>query len=138
MSVDFLDSNVFVYLFDDRDDRKRALAEGIVTDAIEGGRAIVSAQVVQEVVNVLTRKLGASPNEARRFMDAVLTPLWAIGASPSMFARALGLRERYALAWYDALIVAAALEAGCTRLRSEDLQHGQRIETLTIENPFLA
>ena len=38
--------------------------------------------------------------------------------------------------FYDSLIVAAALEAGCTRLLSEDLQHGQQIEGLTIENPF--
>lgn len=38
---------------------------------------------------------------------------------------------------YDSLIVAAALEAGCTRLLTEDLQHGQRIETLIVENPFI-
>jgi predicted nucleic acid-binding protein len=45
--------------------------------------------------------------------------------------------DRYGFHFYDSLIVAAALEAGCSRLFSEDLQHGQRIDGLTVENPFL-
>jgi predicted nucleic acid-binding protein len=54
-----------------------------------------------------------------------------------MYRRALDLRARWQLSFYDALIVAAALMAGCQRLLTEDLQHGQQIATLTIENPFL-
>jgi predicted nucleic acid-binding protein len=54
-----------------------------------------------------------------------------------LYQRALDIQARYHFGFYDALIIAAALEAGCTRLYSEDLQHGQRIERLTIENPFL-
>jgi predicted nucleic acid-binding protein len=56
--------------------------------------------------------------------------------TPALFERALEVQDRYGYAFYDALIVAAALEAGCTRLYSEDLQDGQRIGALTIENPF--
>lgn len=48
------------------------------------------------------------------------------------------IRSRYHYGFYDSLIVAAALEAGCARLSTEDLQHGQKIEGLLIENPFLA
>ena len=54
-----------------------------------------------------------------------------------LYKRALDIQARYHFGFYDALIIAAALEAGCSRLYSEDLQHGQRIERLTIENPFL-
>jgi predicted nucleic acid-binding protein len=54
-----------------------------------------------------------------------------------LYQRALDIQARYHYGFYDALIIAAALDAGCTRLYSEDLQHGQRIERLTIENPFL-
>jgi predicted nucleic acid-binding protein len=54
-----------------------------------------------------------------------------------LYQRALDIQARYRYGFYDALIIAAALEAGCIRLYSEDLQHGQRIERLTIENPFL-
>ena len=57
-------------------------------------------------------------------------------ASLSLYRRSLDIQERYRFGYYDALIVAAALEAGCKRLLSEDLQHGQKIETLRIENPF--
>jgi predicted nucleic acid-binding protein len=52
------------------------------------------------------------------------------------YERALDVRSRYGFAFYDALIVASALAGGCTRLLSEDFQHGQRIEGLVIEDPF--
>jgi predicted nucleic acid-binding protein len=136
MNTDFLDSNVFVYLFDDVDDRKRTAAERAVADALTTGRGVVSYQVVQEVLNVLTRKLGATPSDARRFLDGVLAPLWRVGPSPELYVRALELRERYGFSFYDALVVAAAVDAGCTRLLSEDLQHGQRIGDLTVVDPF--
>lgn len=136
MSTDFLDTNVFVYLFDEVDDRKRATAERMVADALASGTGVVSYQVVQEALNVLTRKLGASPSDARRFLDGVLAPLWRLGPSPDLYVRALEVRERYGFSFYDALVVAAALEAGCTRLLSEDLQHGQRIGDLIVVDPF--
>ena len=103
------------------------------------GAAIVSFQVVQETLNVLTRKLkpAMSREDAQRALQNVLAPLWRVQPSPALYARALDLQERYKFSFYDSLIVAAALEANCTRLLSEDLQHGQRIEGLTIKNPFL-
>jgi predicted nucleic acid-binding protein len=138
MSADFLDTNVFIYLFDDADERKRAVAERVVSDALVDGRAVVSHQVVQEALNVMTRKLGASTDDARRFLEAVLDPLWQIGPSTDLYASALDVRGRYGFSFYDALIVASALAAGCTRLLSEDLQHGQRVGDLTIVDPFRA
>lgn len=56
--------------------------------------------------------------------------------SQALYLRGLDLRERYGYSLYDAMIVAAALQVGATTLDSEDLQHGQRIEALTIRNPF--
>jgi predicted nucleic acid-binding protein len=94
--------------------------------------------VVQETLNVVTRKLKTpmSPEEARDFLDQVMAPLWRIMPSRRLYRRGLAIQSRYQYRFYDALIVAAALEAGCTRLWSEDLQSGQRIEGLMIENPF--
>jgi predicted nucleic acid-binding protein len=57
--------------------------------------------------------------------------------SDRLYSSAIEIQTRYRYSFYDALIIAAALEAGCTRLLSEDMQHGQRIEGMTIENPFL-
>jgi len=68
--------------------------------------------------------------------DCVLAPLFRIPASIRLYHRCLDVQARYGYAFYDALIVAAALDAGCALLYSEDLQDGQRIDGLTIENPF--
>ena len=73
---------------------------------------------------------------ARRALDDVLLPLWTVSPSADIYHRALDLRDRYRFGFYDSLIIAAALTSGCVRLLSEDLQHGQRIEGLTIHNPF--
>ena len=135
---DFLDSNVFVYLFDSQDDRKRGIAQGLVERGLGNDSACISHQVVQETLNVVTRKLTPAlpPEAVQRFMAHSLLPLWRVMPSAALHAKALGLRGRWQLSFYDALIVAAALEAGCKRLLSEDLQHGLRIEGLRIENPF--
>lgn len=57
--------------------------------------------------------------------------------SARLYQAAIELQERTQTSFYDSLIAAAALESGCTRLLTEDLQHGQRIDQVTIENPFL-
>ena len=139
MSGEFIDSNVFVYLFDETDERKRGAAERIVESALQTQGAIISYQVVQETLNVVTRKLPApmTAEGAKLFMERVLVPLWRVSPSSTLYDRALEVQHRYRYGFYDSLIVAAALDAGCTRLYSEDLQDGQRIEGLTIENPFV-
>ena len=134
----FLDTNVFVYLFDETNGQKRRTAEVLVQRALEDGRGCISHQVVQETLNVLTRKLYATSEDAGRLLDDVLLPLWRINPTRTLYRRGLDLRTRYGFSFYDSLIVAAALEAGCEVLYSEDLQHGQRIEGVTVMNPFLS
>lgn len=138
-AVDFLDSNVLVYAFDTRDPVRHSIADRLLARAQRERNAIISHQVVQETLNVLTRKLRPtlSAEDARDALDAVLTPLWRIMPSAGLYGRALEVQSRFGFSFYDSLIVAAALEGGCARLLSEDLQHGQRIEGLRIENPFL-
>ena len=139
MSGDFVDSNVFVYLFDETDDRKRGMAERIVEAGFQANSASISYQVVQETLNVLTGPKLATPmgvEDAGSFMEEVLAPLWRVSPSPALYQKALDVRSRYRYGFYDSLIIAAALEAGCTRLYSEGMRHGQKIERLTIQNPF--
>jgi predicted nucleic acid-binding protein len=140
MSVDFIDTNVLVYLFDETDAAKHAVARGLVEDALNFGSGVVSFQVVQETLNVLTRKLKviARAEDAELFMQHTLLPMWRVQPSTALYAAALGIQQRQGFGFYDSLIVAAALEAGCRRLLSEDLQHGQRIGKLRVENPFHA
>jgi len=139
MVADFIDSNVFIYTFDNADPVKRDQARRLIADAIEHRSATISHQIVQETLNVLSgnARLRLDIPQAQRFLQEMLLPLWTVVPTPSMYSRALDLQARYQYSFYDSLIIAAALQAGCSRILSEDLQHGQRIETLTIENPFL-
>lgn len=138
MSVDFLDSNVLLYLFDDVDEHKQSVATRLVESSISNGSALISYQVVQEVLNVLDRKLALGTEDQRQFLGAVLMPLWNVSPTRNLYMRALDTKARYGFSFYDSLIVSAALEAGCKRLLSEDLQHGQKIGALEISNPFRA
>lgn len=95
---------------------------------------------MQEVIRLVTEKLPHKANaaDAQKLSTHTLQPLWRVMPGAELYAAALRLKERWKLSFYDALIVAAALEAGCKRIVSEALQHGQRIEGLRIENPFKA
>lgn len=132
----FLDSNIFIYSIDEADNRKHRIASELIDRLLEDKTGCVSYQVVQETINVMIRKHDATRDEIQEMLDDTLQPLWQIGPSPELYARGLELRDRYGFSFYDSLIVAAALEADCSRLYTEDMQHGQRIEGLTIENPF--
>ncbi len=138
MSVDnFLDSNILVYLFDDVDSYKQQKAESLLQSAIEHGDACISFQVVQETINVITKKLGASAEDMHKLLDGVLVHLWKVNPSYDLYHASLNIQARYKYSFYDSLIVAAAMEAGCKTLYSEDLQHGQQIENMMICNPFI-
>ncbi len=136
---DFFDSNIFVYLFDEVDSRKHQIALALVQNAITNASAVISYQVVQETLNVVTKKLKppVAHDVALRFMETTLQPMWKVMPSPDLFKRALRNKAQYALSFYDSLIVAAAQEADCKRLYSEDMQHGQLIGKLRIVNPFV-
>jgi predicted nucleic acid-binding protein len=75
--------------------------------------------------------------EAVLYLNDTLRPLCRVFPSVDLLKNALDVKDRYKFHFYDALIVAAALDAGCERLYSEDLNHGQAIERLRIENPFV-
>ena len=137
MSVrDFIDTNIFVYLLDETDLLKRRRAETLVRDSLVNRTGCISYQVVQETLSVLIQKLDVSTELATQLLDDVLVPLWQVDPTPMLYRRGLHVQTRYGFSFYDSLIVAAALEAGCTRLYTEDLQHGQQIGQLTIDDPF--
>jgi predicted nucleic acid-binding protein len=135
----FLDTNIFVYLFDATAPAKAKKAARLVRDAVDTGKGIVSYQVVQEFFNVALRRFAQpmSAAEAEQYLITVFRPLLAIHSSPTLFVEALRIAGKCRLAWYDSIIVASALEGRCDTLYSEDFQHGREIEGLRIENPFV-
>jgi predicted nucleic acid-binding protein len=134
----FLDTNVFVYVFDVAAPAKAKKAARLVRDAVDTGKGIVSFQVIQEFFNVALRRFAhpMSGAEAEQYLITVFRPLLAIHSSPALYVEALRIAGKYHMPWYDSIIVASALEGRCETLYSEDFQHGRAIEGLRIENPF--
>ncbi|MFP4375384.1 MAG: PIN domain-containing protein [Spirochaetaceae bacterium] len=139
MPDSFIDTNVFVYAFDQTAPQRRARAREIVRNAVaRDGNSVISSQVVQEFLNVaLTRfHTPLSPADARRYAHTVLLPMCRVWPSAELYDRAIGVHATTGFSFYDSLIVAAALLAGCRELLTEDLQHGQEVEGLVIRDPF--
>ena len=134
----FLDTNIFVYSFDSRAPAKKRIALALIRNSLESQRGIISTQVVQEFLNVATGKLEISfqPRDAKDYLAQVLAPLCQVFPTFELYDRAITIRELYGLSFYDSLIVCGALQAGCKTLVSEDLQAGQRFESVTVLNPF--
>ena len=135
--MNFVDSSVFVSLFDETDPARQGRARAIVRSALQESWTI-SHQVVADTLDTLTRKTSEPmpAEQIRRFLDEVLLPLCSVAPSEELFRRALDIQSRYRYGYHDALNIASALEAGCVGLLTERLSHGQNIEGLTIENPF--
>ncbi len=135
----FLDTNILVYSFDSTEPAKSSRAKALIRDALASGKGVVSYQVVQEFLNVALRRFARpmTPLEAELYLSITLVPLLAVQSSRSLFAQALRLSRDHSVSWYDSLILAAALEARCSILYSEDFQHGQKFSDLRVVDPFL-
>ena len=135
MPVDnaFFDTSILVYVVL-TDDLRSARAEDLL---MRGGRT--SVQVLNELTAVMRRKYSLSWPRIRQVLADVRRfcgePL---DLTSKTHESGIAIAERYRFHFYDSLIVASALDAGCTTLYTEDLQHNQRIDTLTVINPFLA
>ncbi len=128
----FLDTNVLLYLLSP-DATKADRAEALLD---RGG--VISVQVLNEFASVATRKLSMRMPEVREVLSTVRTLCDVVPLSIEIHDLGLDLAERYHLSIFDALIVATVTLAKCRTLYSEDMQHGQKFEGLTIWNPFLA
>jgi predicted nucleic acid-binding protein len=127
----FLDTNVILYLLSG-DTTKANRVEALLA---QGGT--ISVQVLNEAMNVMTKKLKMGLDEACDVLAGIRYACEVQSITIETHDQALGIMRRYGLSIYDSGIVAAAAGAGCTTLYSEDLQDGQRIGPgLTITNPF--
>ena len=134
----FLDTNIFVYSLDSKAPQKSSRATELIRKGIATRIGIVSYHVVQEFFNVALRRFSKPMDsaDAAQYLSTTFRPLLAVHSSLALYAEALRIGSRFQFAWYDSLIVAAALESQCEVLYSEDFQHGQKIESMTITNPF--
>ncbi|SMO92799.1 PIN domain-containing protein [Gracilimonas mengyeensis] len=135
----FLDTNIFAYAFDRTDVAKQEKASELIKTHLENGSGIISYQIVQEFINVSYRKFKnpMTLRELEQYIENVLSHMWEVYASKDLIYSAIGIKEQFKYSFYDSLIIAAALEAGCTTLYSEDLQHEQKVYSVQIVDPFV-
>lgn len=131
MAERFFDTNILLYLLS---------ADATKADRVEetlAAGATISVQVLNEFAAVALRKLGMTVAEVRDALEPIMAICKVLPITIETHKRGLQIAERYRFSVYDALIIAAALDAGCSTLYTEDLQDGQVIDnTLTIRNPF--
>lgn len=134
----FVDTNVFVYSRVTTVAEKHARANEWLAHLWRSGDGRVSAQVLNEYYSVLTRKL--KPRMTGEEAQTEVRDLFAWQPLPldaDVVESAWAIEGRYGLAWWDSLVVAAAQVGGCRYLLTEDLQHGQDLDGVTVLNPFL-
>jgi len=132
----FFDTNVLVYTDDASASAKLEVAIDLLEQAILTSTGVVSTQVLQEYFVTATRKLAVSPEDVSRKVE-LIGSLDVVTLDVQTIISAIDLHRLRQLSFWDALIVQAALRGRCTRLFTEDLQHGQRILGLEVVNPFL-
>jgi predicted nucleic acid-binding protein len=134
----FIDTNVFVYSFDDRHPAKKERSLAVIQEALESGMGIISTQVIQEFLNVATQKfvVPMKPEDSKAYLRVVLNPLCHVYPNLSLYETCLDLQTKTGYSFFDSLILAAAIQGGCSLLYSEDLQDGQEIQGTRIVNPY--
>jgi len=135
----FIDTNIFVYCFDERQLEKKVRSLALIADALQTKNGIISWQVIQEFLNVATRKFLAplKPEDAKIYLRKVLHPLCQVFPDLDLYQTALDILQKTGYSFYDSLIMAGALRGGCTILYSEDLHAGHQVDKLKVVNPFV-
>jgi predicted nucleic acid-binding protein len=136
MSVEFVDTNVFVYAHEGGSGPKHRKAVDLIARLFEEQRGAISVQVLTEFYVTVTKKLGMKSEEAEEAI--VDLGSWTIHRpGHDDVLRACRIHRQSKVSWWDALIINSAVELGCDVLWSEDLATGHRYGAMTVRNPFV-
>ncbi len=131
----FFDTNILLYRDDAAYPDKQATAADLLDACWSDNQAVISTQVLQEYFAAATRKLHVPQDIARRKVE-LYGGLPVASIEHADILQAIDLHATHGFSFWDALIVQMARRTGCRILYSEDMQHGRRIDNVTIVNPF--
>ena len=133
----FVDTNVFVYAYSDDDILKHKTAKKLLQNDLTEDFVIVSTQILNEFYSVMS-KSKSSHQEIASYVKEIAKQTYVKVVTIESIELCLKIKEKYHFSWWDSLVLTSALENECSVLYSEDLQHGQIIESsLKIINPFV-
>jgi predicted nucleic acid-binding protein len=131
----FIDTNVLIYSIDGANPGKQDTALKLIAKHAKGRTGVISTQVLQEFYSAATRKLGVAPLMARQHLRDFRV-FDTVQITPEIIEEGVDCSILNQISFWDGLIVAAAATAIASELLSEDLNHGQTIRGVTINNPF--
>ncbi len=132
----FFDTNLWVYLYSKDPVEKYSQVNEIFLANIES--LIISSQILGELYNVLVKKKLRTREQSQEILSQLIDGFDSLKIDAQKVLDATGINFRYGYSYWDSLIIATALQSGCSILYSEDMQHDQLIEDkLRIINPFI-
>ena len=131
----FLDASIFVYAQDVGMPEKQRKSREIIAKLADSGDGVISTQVMQEFFVAATRKLGVDPLVAKGVLKT-FSVFDMVQVSAALIHEAIDCSILNQLSFWDSLIIAAAASAGCSTIFSEDLNSGQTILGVKVQNPF--
>ena len=133
----FFDTNVLAYEYDLRNLKKQSVAKNLLDKWRASGNFVISTQVLQELYVVLTKKLiSTMSGEEAEEIITTYSVFNVVTVTTETILRAIKIKKRYRLSFWDSLIVSAAVDGKCRILFTEDLSDGMKIEGIKIVNPF--
>jgi predicted nucleic acid-binding protein len=134
----FIDSNVLIYAHDLDAKRKQDTAKRILLELWSDRTGVLSMQVLQEFYVNVTKKIPRPISKESARLVVSTYSIWCIETTPTEISDAFRIEDESRIGFWDALIVASAIRSGATRILSEDLNAGQTISGIRIDNPFAA
>jgi predicted nucleic acid-binding protein len=131
----FVDTNILVYLYSADEPIKRTIATNVFRSYSE---PVVSIPILNELCNVMLRKLGVSNAGVRDAMREISEATMIAKVSTNTILKAIDMHAKYGFTYFDSFHLATASENDCSVFFSEDMQHGQKVGNLKIVNPFRA
>lgn len=132
----FFDSNVLVYMQDASDKEKQEKARKLFAECVENETAVISTQCLQEFYNVVACKMKQDKIETKRIIHNFSENVPIVQVTPAIIENAIDISAQTQFSFWDSLILSAAEKSNCDILYSEDLNDGQKVNGVTIRNPF--
>ena len=133
----FIDTNVLIYAHDVDAKRKHEAAKSVLHELWSEHTGVLSMQVLQEFYVNVTRKISRPISKKSARLVVSSYTIWCVDTTPAEISAAFQIEDESRIGFWDALIVASALRSGATRILSEDLNAGQTIAGIHIQNPFV-
>ena len=133
----FIDTNVLVYAHDIQDARKQSKAQKVIFDGLRLGTAVISTQVLIEFFVTITQKIEKPLSVVKAKKEIILlSNLEIIEVDAPMITRAIDIKKKWRLSYWDSLILSAAERGQCSKLYSEDFSDGRNYDSVRVCNIF--